>query len=700
MTEDINTNDKVLGDINTNHRRRVAAHNLSAVSSDDEDDVARISNDAVDKLFANDPVFNLTKKKKIVQSKKTKAYWNASNEYESKVKKNRDVTPQKGTPKAYVPKTGSGAYAVLITLAQHSSDDSYRGYMTKAELCHAAQPLSDHSFTLASVRAEHYNAWSGVSTLLKHGLISKWSNPAKFNITEKGQELAGRIRSIEIGEDVGTSFNEKRNLEREDVCVNEVVHKKRKIEDNTRTNTDLGGASRNLSKNQKRIEKSIISKTKAFENESEIHDDDLQMALELSRKEAASASSQAMTDRDEPIKGLGVSGVDFDLGGSFSLEHTLTEEDFGVPARSNKSVSALNPSTSPQSSTTTMPTTSSSITSTMPLALSLANMYKNCMSVSAPEADRHSPEFVLNKGSFDILLCVDNTEVKGGGVGGRQTLKVETVRHLQQCGVMYDRRNLNIGDFLWIARERVGEIQGQFRQRQPRELVLPYIVERKRLDDLWMSVKDGRYEEQKFRMKGCGLPHLYYLIEDHPGQKQFWGKASGQAGALVTPEAIEQAIANTAVQEGFTIKKTADQKGTIEYLTLFTRLLRDKYKTKDLKSCTNNDLAEGLVGHRDSTLLTFQEFNDSSKKNKQLSVTEVFAKMLLRLKGLSVDMAQTIVKIYPTPYHLMEGYNKCDNGVERVKMISELAYGMEGKRKIPKSIAEALMKFWTCPNLM
>jgi len=54
--------------------------------------------------------------------------------------------------------------------------------------------------------------------------------------------------------------------------------------------------------------------------------------------------------------------------------------------------------------------------------------------------------------------------VKGGGVGGRQTLKVETVRHLQQCGVMYDRRNLNIGDFLWIARERVGEIQGQFRQ--------------------------------------------------------------------------------------------------------------------------------------------------------------------------------------------------------------------------------------------
>ena len=70
---------------------------------------------------------------------------------------------------------------------------------------------------------------------------------------------------------------------------------------------------------------------------------------------------------------------------------------------------------------------------------------------------------------------------------------------------MYDRRNLNIGDYLWIARERVWEVGGQFRRKQPRELVLPFIVERKRLDDLWMSVKVGRYEEQKFRMKGCRI---------------------------------------------------------------------------------------------------------------------------------------------------------------------------------------------------
>ena len=674
---------------NTNHKARVATHDMSIADSDAEEDIATDRSEVLDKLFANDPVFNLGKNKKKGTARKSKADKDTSKGEEIKEKKKKEASSLPATPKAYVPKAGSGAYAVLITLAQHSNSDSYRGYMTKAELCQEAQPLSEHSFTLNSVRAEHYNAWSGVGTLLKHSLVTKWSNPAKFNITDKGLELAKKILAIENGEDVGTSFMGKRNIEQDSTNDDGGNKKKRKGDVNIEQEKDPRKVSKVPNKQKKTVRSPKKSKECLVESDP---DDYLQQALELSRREAVSASSQAMAVGGEPIKGLGVSGVNFDLGVSFGMENTLTEEDFGVPGSSTKSATVFSPES--------IPPTTSTTSSNLPLALNLANMYKNCMSASGPQADSHTPEFVLGRGCFDILLCVDNTEVKGGGVGGRQNLKVETVRHLQQCGVMYDRRNLNIGDFLWIARERVGEVQGQFRQRQPRELVLPFIVERKRLDDLWMSVKDGRYEEQKFRMKGCGLPHLYYLIEDHPGQKQFWGKAAGQGGALVTPEAIEQAIANTAVQEGFTIKKTADQKGTIEYLTLFTRLLRDKYLNQDLSSCTNSDLAEGLVGHRDTTLLTFQEFNESSKKNKQLSVTEVFAKMLLRLKGLSVEMAQTIVKKYPTPHILMEAYSRCDNGVERIKMISELAYGMEGKRKIPKTIAEALMKFWTCPNLM
>ena len=35
------------------------------------------------------------------------------------------------------------------------------------------------------------------STLIKHELITKWSNPCKYNITDKGIELASRIVTIE-----------------------------------------------------------------------------------------------------------------------------------------------------------------------------------------------------------------------------------------------------------------------------------------------------------------------------------------------------------------------------------------------------------------------------------------------------------------------------------------------------------------------
>ena len=514
----------------------------------------------------------------------------------------------------------------------------------------AAQPLADESFTLTS-KSEHYTAWSGVSTLIKHQLITKWSNPAKFDITDKGVELAARMLAVERG-DTGEASNSQRGSS----------HNKRKRNDGDDTLRE---------KRLAKFDKPTIN----FECVSEEEEDpDLRRALELSRVES-NMSKPGNCSKE-------ASGANFDLGDTFNFS------DVGSGNSSNRpSVNISNRSTSDAAGTS----------ANIPMCLQLQQLYNKQLNTTVPEINTHTPEFVLPAGSYDVILCVDNTETTGGGTGGRKTLKEDTVRHLQRCGTMYDRRNLNIGDFLWIARERVAEVRGQYQQRQPRELVLPYIVERKRLDDLWMSVKDGRYEEQKFRLKGCGLTHLYYLIEDFPTKREFWGRAGG--GAMVTPEAIEQAVANTAVQEGFTVKKTPDQKGTIEYLTLNTRLLRRKYETRDLSSCTQSDISDGLVGARDTTLLPFTHFNETSKKSKELSVGEVWAKMLLRMKGLSVEMAQTLVSHFPTPSHLLEAYDNCSSSVEKVKLVSDLTYGLENKRKIPKSIAEALMKIWNNASL-
>merc|ERR1719233_585407 len=98
--------------------------------------------------------------------------------------------------KEYIPKTRSGAYAILITLYHAQDRYNYPGYMTKVELQKEAQPRCDQNFSSNS-HSEFYTAWSSTKTLLKRELITRWSNPAKYNITDKGIQLANRIIFIE-----------------------------------------------------------------------------------------------------------------------------------------------------------------------------------------------------------------------------------------------------------------------------------------------------------------------------------------------------------------------------------------------------------------------------------------------------------------------------------------------------------------------
>jgi ERCC4-type nuclease len=68
-------------------------------------------------------------------------------------------------------------------------------------------------------------------------------------------------------------------------------------------------------------------------------------------------------------------------------------------------------------------------------------------------------------------------------------LEDATVAELSALGTLFELRHLKVSDFVWVCRER----------ETGRELVLPYIVERKRMDDLAKSIQDGRFHEQKVK---------------------------------------------------------------------------------------------------------------------------------------------------------------------------------------------------------
>jgi crossover junction endonuclease MUS81 len=241
----------------------------------------------------------------------------------------------------------------------------------------------------------------------------------------------------------------------------------------------------------------------------------------------------------------------------------------------------------------------------------------------------------------------------------------ETLVRLKANNVKNEVRKLNVGDFVWIARHKV---------EKSKELVLPYIVERKRLDDLSSSIKDGRFHEQKFRLKKSGIENVIYLIENHMKA----GKV--QCGLPFTT--LLQAATNTQIHSKFQVKFTENNQHTILYLTVMTNFIENIFKNK------------APVKFQ---MMDFDKFNQSVVKQRKCTVRETFIKQLLALKGLSVDIALEITNNYPTPTDLFEAYRSLSK-LEGEALLSNLTVG-ELKRKIPKNVSKTIYCFYTCDKV-
>uniref|UniRef100_A0A4W6C841 Crossover junction endonuclease MUS81 n=1 Tax=Lates calcarifer TaxID=8187 RepID=A0A4W6C841_LATCA len=273
----------------------------------------------------------------------------------------------------------------------------------------------------------------------------------------------------------------------------------------------------------------------------------------------------------------------------------------------------------------------------------------------------------LLPGTYEIILCVDFIETTGGS----QHRKQELVKELQRNGVNFDVRKLNVGDFLWVAREKVAPVPGQLRAPVARELVLDYIIERKRMDDLCGSIIDGRFREQKFRLKRCGLRRPVYLVEE----------CGTAASHLSLPETtLQQAIVNTQVVDGFFVKRVQDVRESAAYLTVMTRYLTKLYQNRALL-CRSRELegdegsGEEERGNPSCSLISFAEFNHGAVKNKCQTVREVFARQLMQISGLSGDKAAAILEQYSTPHSLLSAYEQCRSEAEKEKLLSSIRYG-------------------------
>ncbi|XP_056298279.1 crossover junction endonuclease MUS81 [Pseudoliparis swirei] len=294
----------------------------------------------------------------------------------------------------------------------------------------------------------------------------------------------------------------------------------------------------------------------------------------------------------------------------------------------------------------------------------------------------------LLPGDYDIILCVDFVETTGGS-----RRKPDLEAELQRNGVKYDVRKLNVGDFLWVAREKVNPVPGQLRAPS-RELVLDYIIERKRMDDLCGSIIDGRFREQKFRLKRCGLRRPCYLVEE----------CGSAAAHLSLPEAtLQQAIVNTQVVDGFFVKRVQDVKESAAYLTVMTRYLIKLYQNRTLL-CRSRELEGDRASEEERespscSLISFQEFNHGAIKNKCQTLREVFARQLMQVSGLSGDKAAAVLELYSTPHSLLSAYERCASEAQKEKLLSSIRYG-KLKRNLGPALSRTLYQLYCTPGAL
>ncbi|XP_051823010.1 crossover junction endonuclease MUS81 [Antechinus flavipes] len=283
----------------------------------------------------------------------------------------------------------------------------------------------------------------------------------------------------------------------------------------------------------------------------------------------------------------------------------------------------------------------------------------------------------LRPGEYRILLCVDVSETTGG------SRRPDILRELQRLGVPHDVRKLHVGDFVWVAQEtRPRELT------RPAELVLDHVVERKRLDDLCGSIIDGRFREQKFRLKRCGLSRRVYLVEDH-----------GSAHNLSLPEStLLQAVTNTQVIDGFFVKRTADLKESAAYLALLTRALQKLYEGQTLRCRPWGDEGEDPGAQTPPcSLFAFSSFNDAAMKNKAQSVREVFARQLMQVRGVSGEKAAALLEKYQTPARLLAAYDACASPQEQEKLLSSVKCGRL-QRNLGPALSRTLCQLYCTPG--
>jgi ERCC4-type nuclease len=214
-----------------------------------------------------------------------------------------------------------------------------------------------------------------------------------------------------------------------------------------------------------------------------------------------------------------------------------------------------------------------------------------------------------------------------------------------------------------------------------------YLLERKTLEDLASSIRDGRYKEQSFRLNDYSLHnhHICYLIE---GQLSKY-KVSKFSKNVINKKVIHSAMCSLSFYKGFSIFQTENMYDTADYIIHIFEKIKKENKCGCYSSAEEMSTSEEKI---ESTEEKQEEkkYTSCIKKLKKdyITPTNIHVVMLSTIPGVSDTIATIIMEKYKTISNLIFEYKQND------KILKEFTYIKNDKsKKLTKPVIKNLEEY-------
>lgn len=291
---------------------------------------------------------------------------------------------------------------------------------------------------------------------------------------------------------------------------------------------------------------------------------------------------------------------------------------------------------------------------------------------------------------YDVIILIDNREI-------RSRLDRDYFQErLESFGVKCEVRQLAVGDVCWIAKHKVsGE-----------EAILNTICERKRVDDLAASIKDGRFFEQKNRLTKSLMKKYYYLVEDTINDIT---NLSNFAQQLQTAQSMTMTLSKFQLRKFKAIDETTeflasltkiieatDKRLSRKLIVIKARVVNTQQEYKSIIQLFRN-VFEVKQKYKYECCHLYVNFHDTLSKTQMFTVKEMFLSMLMSIRGVSLERAIVLQKVFPTPKSLLDFYhiqNQDKSPDQKGSLLLDLFKHEIGNKKIGKAVLQKIYEVW------